>query len=37
VALAVFRSSASSIHAYLGGEGSLPAPVTPSSVPMVAR
>jgi glutamate synthase (NADPH) small chain len=36
-AIAEGRAAAAAIHAYLGGEGNLPAPVTPSSVPMAAR
>ncbi|MBB5869315.1 glutamate synthase (NADPH/NADH) small chain [Allocatelliglobosispora scoriae] len=35
-AIAEGRSAAASIHAYLGGTGSLPAPVTPASKPLVA-
>ncbi|GIH05009.1 glutamate synthase [Rhizocola hellebori] len=35
-AIAEGRAAAASIHAYLGGAGSLPAPVTPSSRPLVA-
>jgi glutamate synthase (NADPH) small chain len=36
-AIAEGRAAAAAIHAYLGGKGHLPAPVTPSSVPMAAR
>jgi glutamate synthase (NADPH/NADH) small chain len=35
-AIAEGRAAAASMHAYLGGAGSLPAPVTPSSRPLVA-
>jgi glutamate synthase (NADPH/NADH) small chain len=35
-AIAEGRSAAASIHAYLGGTGSLPAPVTPATAPLVA-
>ena len=35
-AIAEGRAAAASIHAYLGGAGSLPAPVTPASRPLVA-
>jgi len=33
-AIAEGRSAASAVHAYLGGEGTLPAPVTPASMPL---
>src|SRR5690606_41655885 len=33
-AIAEGRSAAAAVHAYLGGEGALPAPVTPSSAPL---
>jgi glutamate synthase (NADPH/NADH) small chain len=36
-AIAEGRAAAASMHAYLGGEGQLPAPVTPGSAPLVAR
>ena len=36
-AIAEGRSAAAAIHSYLGGAGSLPAPVFPSSVPLAAR
>jgi glutamate synthase (NADPH) small chain len=36
-AIAEGRAAAAAIHSYLGGEGSLPAPVTPSSVPLTVR
>ncbi len=36
-AIAEGRAAAASIHAYLGGAGSLPAPVTPASRPVAAR
>jgi glutamate synthase (NADPH) small chain len=36
-AIAEGRAAAASIHAYLGGEGNLPAPVQPSSIPLGAR
>jgi glutamate synthase (NADPH/NADH) small chain len=36
-AIAEGRAAAASIHAYLGGEGHLPAPVTPSAVPLAVR
>jgi glutamate synthase (NADPH/NADH) small chain len=35
-AIAEGRAAAASIHAYLGGEGSLPSPVTPAAVPLTA-
>jgi glutamate synthase (NADPH/NADH) small chain len=35
-AIAEGRAAAASIHAYLGGAGSLPSPVSPSSSPLVA-
>jgi glutamate synthase (NADPH/NADH) small chain len=35
-AIAEGRSAAAAIHAYLGGQGGLPAPVRPSSQPLVA-
>ncbi len=35
-AIAEGRAAASAIHAYLGGAGSLPAPVTPASRPLAA-
>jgi glutamate synthase (NADPH/NADH) small chain len=36
-AIAEGRSAAASIHAYLGGDGLLPAPVHPAAVPLSAR
>jgi glutamate synthase (NADPH/NADH) small chain len=36
-AIADGRAAAASIHAYLGGQGDLPAPVLPSSAPLVVR
>ena len=36
-AIAEGRAAAAAVHAYLGGEGSLPAPVTPASEPLAAR
>jgi glutamate synthase (NADPH/NADH) small chain len=36
-AIAEGRAAASSIHAYLGGAGNLPAPVLPSSTPLAVR
>ncbi|GAB3515394.1 glutamate synthase subunit beta [Phytohabitans suffuscus] len=33
-AIAEGRAAAAAIHSYLGGEGSLPAPVTPAAVPL---
>jgi glutamate synthase (NADPH/NADH) small chain len=36
-AIAEGRSAAAAIHAYVGGAGTLPAPVTPASQPLVAR
>jgi glutamate synthase (NADPH/NADH) small chain len=36
-AIAEGRAAAASIHAYLGGDGNLPAPVTPASVPLAVR
>jgi glutamate synthase (NADPH/NADH) small chain len=36
-AIAEGRAAAAAIHAYLGGDGELPAPVTPASVPIVPR
>jgi glutamate synthase (NADPH/NADH) small chain len=35
-AIAEGRAAAGSIHSYLGGEGSLPSPVTPASEPLRA-
>ena len=35
-AIAEGRSAAASIHAYLGGDGTLPAPVEPSAVALSA-
>jgi glutamate synthase (NADPH/NADH) small chain len=35
-AIAEGRAAAASIHAYLGGAGSLPSPVTPAAVPLSA-
>jgi glutamate synthase (NADPH/NADH) small chain len=35
-AIAEGRSAAAAIHAYLGGAGALPSPVTPASVPLAA-
>jgi glutamate synthase (NADPH/NADH) small chain len=35
-AIAEGRSAAAAIHTYLGGTGTLPAPVTPASVPLTA-
>jgi glutamate synthase (NADPH) small chain len=35
-AIAEGRAAAASIHAYLGGTGSLPVPVTPAAVPLAA-
>ena len=36
-AIAEGRAAAAAIHAYLGGAGDLPAPVTPSAAPLSAR
>jgi glutamate synthase (NADPH/NADH) small chain len=36
-AIAEGRAAAASIHAYLGGDGQLPAPVAPASAPLAAR
>jgi glutamate synthase (NADPH/NADH) small chain len=36
-AIAEGRSAAAAVHAYLGGDGSLPAPITPASAPIGAR
>jgi glutamate synthase (NADPH/NADH) small chain len=36
-AIAEGRAAAASIHAYLGGAGDLPAPVTPASAPLATR
>ncbi|HZN17767.1 MAG TPA: glutamate synthase subunit beta [Micromonosporaceae bacterium] len=36
-AIAEGRAAAASIHAYLGGAGHLPAPVTPASAPLTVR
>jgi glutamate synthase (NADPH/NADH) small chain len=36
-AIAEGRAAAAAIHSYLGGKGSLPAPVVPASVPLAAR
>jgi glutamate synthase (NADPH/NADH) small chain len=36
-AIAEGRAAASAIHAYLGGAGSLPSPVSPSAAPLAAR
>ena len=36
-AIAEGRSAAAAIHAYLGGAGELPAPVTPTSAPLAIR
>ncbi|MDT5038326.1 MAG: glutamate synthase small chain [Micromonosporaceae bacterium] len=36
-AIADGRAAAASIHAYLGGAGDLPAPVTPSAAPLTVR
>jgi glutamate synthase (NADPH/NADH) small chain len=36
-AIAEGRAAAASIHAYLGGDGRLPAPVHPAAVPLTAR
>jgi glutamate synthase (NADPH) small chain len=36
-AIAEGRAAAAAIHSYLGGEGELPAPVSPASVPLAVR
>ncbi|MBT8225382.1 MAG: glutamate synthase subunit beta [Dactylosporangium sp.] len=36
-AIAEGRSAAASVHRYLGGQGHLPAPVTPASMPLMIR
>ncbi len=36
-AIAEGRSAAAAVHAYVGGDGSLPAPITPASAPIGAR
>ena len=36
-AIAEGRSAAAAVHRYLGGRGHLPAPVTPASMPLMAR
>jgi glutamate synthase (NADPH/NADH) small chain len=36
-AIAEGRSAAAAVHAYLGGDGQLPAPVTPASLPIGVR
>jgi len=36
-AIAEGRAAAAAIHAYLGGDGALPAPITSSAVPLAAR
>jgi len=36
-AIAEGRAAASSIHAYLGGAGTLPSPVTPAAMPLTVH